>query len=139
MSTPNINCILQAVLAAQNNLISPPPQIATFDFGNPTFPAAGLIFEPYFQVGTSVIVPSLPASPLYALLVQNLSLTASVNLSVTPNGSSITTVVLGPGTSTVPGDLFFYWSPSKINTGGLTLVELQASANGTPVALIMAG
>ena len=128
MSTPNINCILQAVIAAQNNLLSPSPQIATFDFGNPTYPATSMFFEPYFLATNSYVPPSLPGATIWGLAVQNTSASANLGISYTPSGATTQSINLGPGA------LFIYWDPSKPTTGtyyGITYFSLAAQSPAT--------
>lgn len=129
MSTPNINCILQAVLAVQNNLVSPPPQITTIDLGNPTFNGTVAFYEQYVQVPTTGFTQAIPAPSLiaYAAVVQNLSPTSNLTISVAPVGGIANTATLGPQ------GLWIYFDPAK--AGGITGL-LLAGVGSTVPALI---
>ena len=129
MSTPNINCILQAVLAVQNNLLSPPPQISTIDLGNPTFNGTVAFYEQYVQVPTTGYTQAMPgpSAIAYAAVVQNLSPTGNLTISVGPVGGIVNTATLGPQ------GLWIYFDPAKV--GGITGL-LLAGVGSTVPALI---
>lgn len=137
MSTPNINCILQAVVAAQNNLITPTPQIVNYDFGSPTFAANALFFEPYLQSGAAPITPTLPASTIFGLLVQNIGSSGNVQVTYNPTGFGSTNIILGPGSANVPGDALIYFAPSKNSSAGINFVQIQGPAVGSPVPIML--
>ena len=86
MATPNVQVILQSILTATNNLVSPAPYIANFDFQNPTLNANTIFYDPYFQATGGGASVSLPASKVFLLAVQNLSTGAAPSLcdQVTP-------------------------------------------------------
>lgn len=135
MSTPNINCILQAVVAITNNLVSPPPQIATFDFGNPTLGAKVIFFEPYLQAaplptGTTI---TLPLASVFVLMIQNLNPVggAGLNLSFTPSGQPTTNMNLGPT------GIFIFIDPTE--TGVPITFLAVGGVGGVVPAMILAG
>ena len=122
MSTPNINCILQAIVVVTDQKASNFPQIASFDFQNPSLPSGAnggtvVYWEPYFQASTIGSSVPLPAQITYGLFIRNLSLTANVNLTYTPAASVPTTIFLGPG------GVFVYFDPSEAGTG-ITAITL---------------
>jgi hypothetical protein len=133
MSTPNINCILQAVVAATNNLLSPQPQIVNFDFGNPTLGAKLLEFIPYFMAfttpGTAVALPIVPS---FVLMVQNLSATANIQVAVTPGGSGQAVFPIGPQ------GLFIYMDPTE-TTAGITAATIIGVGGSVPTMLLVGG
>jgi hypothetical protein len=132
MATPNINLIFQALLVATNNLISPPPQIMSFDFGNPTLGATQSYYDSYLQASEAGTVINLPASPCFAAFVQNLSPTAVLKVTVTPNGNSPTQFFLGPG------GVWLMFDPSETSGGGITALTLTGAAAIVPAAVLVA-
>jgi hypothetical protein len=134
--TPNLNIILQAVIAIMNNQVSPTVQIGTFDFGNPTLPSGAtggtaFFFEPYFQcpiAGSNVL---FPISPAYLIAVQNLSPTANLQIQHTPNGSVSNTAIYGPG------GVFIAFDP-KESGSGFTILTLTG-IGGTVPAMVLVG
>jgi len=131
MATPNIEVILQGILTATNNQLSPPPYIANFDFQNPTLGATSIIYDPFFQalVGGSAV--SLPAAKVFLIVVQNLSTTANLSVTHTPFGGSASTAVYGPGGVCVLFD------PTE-EGGGFSALTLTG-VGGTVPAFVMAG
>lgn len=136
MPTPNIQIILQAIAAVTNNLLSNAPQIITFDFNSPTLPSGaglgtGVYYEPYFQAASIGSAVSLPAASVFAILVQNLSLTANLTITYTPTGGAAASVTLGPS------GMFILFDPSETGTGfsALTLTGV----GGTVSAAVLVG
>jgi hypothetical protein len=131
MPTPNVNLILQAVLAATNNLLSPAPQIATFNLGNPTLGATQFFYEPYFQalVGGSAV--SLPATKIFAIIVQNLSPTAVLSVTHTPFGAAASTSTLGPN------GVCIFFDPLETG-GGFSALTLTGVGGTVPAAVLVA-
>lgn len=137
MPTPNVNLILQAVVALQNNLISPAPQIAKMDFGNPTMGGTNSVggtqffYEPYFQALVGGVAVTLPAAKIFAIFVQNLSPTGVLQVTFTPFGGAPCPVNYGPN------GLCILFDPLETGTGfsGLTL----AGVGGTiPASVLVA-
>ena len=98
MPTPNLIVTLQAILSATNNLVSPPPYIANWDFGNPTLGATTFYQDPYFQAlvgGSSVPLPLL-GGKVFLIAVQNLSPSAILQVTHTPFGAAASTCSVGP-------------------------------------------
>jgi hypothetical protein len=136
MATSNVQVILQAVIAVMNNLVSPAVQVITLDFGNPTLPSAGsggtaVFYDPYFQalVGGSAV--SLPGSPVYAIAVQNLSTTANLQVTHTPQGAAASTALYGPG------GVCILFDPSEAG-GGFSALTLTG-VGGTVPAMVLVG
>lgn len=116
MSTPNINCILQAIAVVTNQNLPNFPLIANFDFQNPTLPSAGTggtaaFWEPYFQAPAGGAGVTLPAAVIFGVFVQNLSTTANLIVGYTPNGGSASLITLGPN------GVFIYFDPSEAGSG----------------------
>lgn len=123
MPTPNIQVILQTAVAVMNNLVSPQVQVVNLDLGNPTLPNAGVggtavFYDPYFQAPIAGANVALPAAKVSCIIVQNLSLTANLNVEVTPFGGVAQFVIYGPG------GVCILFDPSEAGTGfsGLTLL-----------------
>jgi len=131
MSTPNINVELQAILTATNNLITPPPYIANFDFGNQTLGATSYYQEPFFQalVGGSAV--PLPAAKVFFIAVQNLSTASVLQVTHTPFGAAASTCSVGPG-----GMVIFF---DPLETGGGFSALTLTGIGGTVSAFVMAG
>ena len=142
MSTPNINCILQALAVVTDQNATNFPQIASFDFQNPTLPSSGapagsgsgVFWEPYFQAtvgGTSVPFPAGPGgiTKAYGLFVQNKSATATITVTYTPFGGGPTSIVIGPG------GLVIIFDPSEAGTGISSAVI--AGTGGTVAASVL--
>lgn len=132
MATPNLNCILQAVLAVQNNLISPTPQIATVDLGNPTYPGKVFFYEPFFQATTGGSAVPIPPSfsNVFLVIIQNISPTANIQVQVTPQGQSQTTFSYGPSGA------FIYIDPAGI--GGISALTVVGVGGTVPVSVVVA-
>lgn len=128
MSTPNVNVILQAILTATNNLVSPAPYIANFDFQNPTLNASGIFFDPFFQAtGGGAAVP-LPTGKVFLVAVQNLSSNLNLTVTVTPFGGAASPLTLGQN------GVYIYFDTS--GTGqGISAVTLT----GNGQAFVMVG
>ncbi len=131
MPTPNALIELQAILTASNNLVAPPPYIANFDFGNPTLGATSYYQEPYFQAVSGGSAVPLPFAKVYFIIVQNLSATASLQVTHTPFGSSASSTIYGPG------GLCILFDTSETGQGfsALTLT----GQGGTVQAFVMVG
>jgi hypothetical protein len=131
MPTPNIQVVLQAILSATDNLISPPPYIANFDFGNPTLGATNIFFDPYFQALAGGSAVALPAAKVFLIAVKNQSATAVLTVTVTPFGGAASSVNLGVGGAYIVID------PAETGTGfsALTLTGV----GGTVPAMVLAG
>jgi hypothetical protein len=121
--TPNIQVILQTAVAVMNNLVSPQVQVVNLDLGNPTLPSAGVggtsvFYDPYFQAPIAGATVALPATKVFCIIVQNLSLTAQLTVEVTPFGGVAQFVNYGPG------GVCILFDPSEAGTGfsGLTLL-----------------
>jgi hypothetical protein len=115
MSTPNINCILQAVIAVTNNQLSPQPQIANVDLGNPTIGATQIISETYLQAIAAGITIPLP-NPTNFAIVQNLAASGLIRVVYTPSGQPQTFINLGPQ------GVFIYFDPSGTGTAVTQLI-----------------
>ena len=132
MSTPNINCILQTVLAIQNNQLSPAPQITTVDLGNPTLNGTQFFYEQYIQAtvgGTGQGMPG-PGGIAYLVIVQNLSPTASMNVQFTPVGGVQTIIKTGPG------GVFIYCDPQE--QGGINQISIFGLGGTVPALMLVA-
>ena len=128
MATPNVVVILQSILTATNNLISPAPTIANFDFQNPTMNAAGIFFDPFFQATAGGAAVPLPASKIFLLAVQNLSANLNLTVTVTPFGGAASPVILGQN------GIYIYFDPNETGQG-ISAVTLT----GTGTAFVMVG
>jgi hypothetical protein len=116
VSTPNINCILQALAVVTDQNTTNFPQIASFDFQNPTLPSAatggtGVYWEPYFQATVGGVVVPLPAAKIFGLLIKNLSATSNLTVQYTPAAGLPAPVTVGPG------GVFIYFDPSEAGQG----------------------
>lgn len=136
MPTPNVQIILQSVIAVMNNLVSPAKQIITLDFGNPTLPNAStggtaVFYDPYFQALAGGSVVSLPASPVFVIAVQNTSLTANLQVTHTPFGAAASTSLYGPG------GVCILFDPSEAG-GGFSALTLTG-VGGTVPAIVLVG
>lgn len=128
MATPNVQVILQSILTATNNLVSPAPYIANFDFQNPTLNANTIFYDPYFQATGGGASVALPASKVFLLAVQNLSTGAALTVTVTPFGGAASPIILGPG------GVYIYFDPSETGQGISTV-----TLTGSGTAFVMAG
>lgn len=132
MANPNINVIFQAIVAVTNNLLSNAPQIASFDFGNPTLAGTEFSFLPGFQAanGTGTNVP-LPASVIYGIFVQNIG-TSPLQVIVTPNGALATTpMVIGTNGA------FILFDPAEVSGSGFTALKLISVSSGAGPATVL--
>jgi hypothetical protein len=119
MSSPNINLILQATLAVLNVQVSPSVQMAVMDFSNPTLPSGAAVatgglqfsYDAFFQALNTGSSFPLPASKVFAILVQNLSPTAVLQVAHTPFGGSASTSSYGPG------GVFVVFDPTETGVG----------------------
>lgn len=85
-----------------------------------------------FSIGTSPTTITLPASPCQFLYIKNLSASASVTVTWTPNGGSSNIVA-----TLEPNGALFYINTS---TGaGITALSATASIASTPVEYILLG
>lgn len=109
--------------------------------GSIVLPATASIYADYFQVGTSPISLTLPGATAFFVYIKNLSETATVSVTCTPQGGSVwaSPLVLAFN-STVPdlGGVFLYCQPSEANGGGISAISLVASANNTPIEVLVA-
>jgi hypothetical protein len=99
-----------------------------------TFQYLGTIFD-YAQglsVGTSPTALSLPLSPAQFLYIKNLSTTATVTATWTPNGGSSAVVI-----TLQPGSTIIYVETNA--TSGITALSVTASAATTPIEYIVLG
>jgi hypothetical protein len=96
-----------------------------------------VFYDGYFQVFIAAANVTLPLTPLWVIWIKNLSPTATINITLTPNGGTawVQPLIL------VPGAAFTYWAQYSANpaTGGVSVINLSASANNTPVELLIAG
>ncbi len=98
------------------------------------FQYLGTIFD-YAQglsVGTSPTDLSIPLSPNQFLYVKNLSTTATVTVTWTPNGGSSNVVL-----TLQPGSTIIYVETNT--TSGITDLSVEASALATPIEYILLG
>jgi hypothetical protein len=128
VATSNIQIILQSILTATNNLVSPAPYIANFDFQNPTMNAATFFYDPYFQAQGGGASVALPAAKVFLVAVQNLSTLAGLTVTVTPFGGAPSGILLGPG------GVYIYFDPTESGQG-VSAVTLTGTGN----AFVMAG
>jgi hypothetical protein len=136
MPTPNLQIILQSVIAVMNNLVSPATQVITLDFGNPTLPNAGVggttvFYDPYFSCLSGGSAVNLPAAKVFCIAIQNLSTTVNLQVTHTPFGGAASSVSYGPG------GVCILFDPSEAGTGfsALTLT----GAGSTVPAMVLAG
>lgn len=133
MSTPNLSIELQGILAVSNQLAQIPPYIVNYDFGNPTCSATVQVFEPFFQAQTTGGSITLPVSPAFVVIVQNLSQTgALLNVIVTPAGGAPQTYKYGQG------GIFVHFDPLETG-GGITALTIQSVAAGPLPAMVFVG
>lgn len=121
MSTPNINCILQAIAVVTDQNSPNFPPIATLDFQNPTLPIAGVaggtdsFFDPYFQAsvaGTSVPFPVVGGvTKAFGLFVLNKSTAGTLAVNYTPFGGVLASIIVGPR------GLVIIFDPSEAGSG----------------------
>lgn len=136
MATPNLQMILQGIFAVMNNQVSPAVQIITLDLGNPTLPSGAtggtsFFFDPCFQALAGGSVVTLPASPVFAIVVQNLSPTANLQVTHTPAGGAASSVTYGPG------GVCILFDPSEAGTGFSDLSLM--GVGGTVSAALLVG
>jgi hypothetical protein len=136
MPTPNIQIILQSVIAVMNNLVSPQTQIITLDLGNPTLGnnvigGTAVFYDPYFQALAGGSAVSLPAAKVFAIVVQNTSLTANLQVTHTPFGAASSTALYGPG------GVCILFDPSEAG-GGFSALTLTG-VGGTVSAIVLVG
>ena len=123
MATPNIQVILQGILTATNNLVSPAPYIANFDFQNPTLNATSMFYDPFFQATVGGVAVSLPAAEVFLVAVQNLDVVHNLTVTVTPFGGAASPITLGPG------GVYVYFDPTETGQGisAVTLTGITAT------------
>ena len=127
----NIIAELQAVLTISNNLMSPPPYIGNFDFGNPTL-NANSFFSDVFLAITGGVSIALPGSPVFCVIVQNISTSGQVlQVAVTPTGGSAQTYSYGPS------GMFVHIDPNETGAG-ITALTLTG-VGGTVPAFVSLG
>lgn len=130
MATPNIQVILQGILVATNNLVSPAPYIANFDFQNPTLNATSMFYDPFFQSLAGGSAVSLPAGKVFLVAVQNLSTTVNLTVTVTPFGGAASPIILGPA------GVYVYFDPTETGQG-ISALTLTGAGSTVP-AFVMA-
>lgn len=136
MSTPNINCILQALAVVTDQNLPNLPQIVNFDFQNPTLSSGvgtggrAAFWDPYFQAGTGVTVVPLPAVNIFGLFVQNKSATSNLIINYTPSGGAATPITVGPG------GLVIVFDPSEAGQG-ITAVALSGVGGIVPASVLL--
>jgi len=130
VATPNIQVILQGILTVTNNLVSPAPYIANFDFQNPTIGSTSIFYDPYLQAPTGGIALSLPAAIVYVMAVQNLSTTQNLTVTITPNAGAASPITLGPG------GVYLYFDPQQLGQGisAVTLTGIGATVSAFVLA-----
>ena len=131
MPTPNLNVILQGIIAVQNNLAPNSPQITTLDLQNPTFGGTAVFFDPYFQATIGLAPVTLPASRVFGIVVQNLSTTNPLQVIYTP--------YLLPQVSTTfgPGGVFISFDPAETGTGYTSLILSGISVTVPAMVLVV--
>lgn len=132
MSTPNVNIIFQGLVALVNNLIQNAPQLGVFDFNNPTLGATSYFHDPFFQAPTSLTAIPIPASKVYCIMVQNVSVSTNLTVVYVPFGGSATTCILGPG------GVLVLFDPTEQSAGGFTALSL-AGVGSTCSAAVLVG
>jgi hypothetical protein len=98
------------------------------------FQYLGTIFS-YSQsqnVGTSPTTLTLPVSPTQFLYIKNLSTTATVTVTWTPDGGSSASIIV-----LQPGGMITYVESNT--TSGITALSVTASAASTPIEYILLG
>jgi hypothetical protein len=133
MSTPNINCILQGILAVTNNLAPNAPQVASIDLQNPTLNGTVFFYEQYLQATTTGVGQGMPgpAGKAFVVLVQNLSTTSELQVTVTPTGGTPTTFTYGPG------GVFIHFDPTEDGTG-ISALTLTGVGGTVPCSVLVA-
>jgi len=132
LSSPNLFIQLQAILTVSRQAIQTPPYIVNYDFGNPRQSATVELFESFFQATTLGVGVTLPTSPVFAVLVQNLASTGVLQVAHTPAGGSASTCTLGPG------GVFIYFDPAE-SGGGITAVTLTGVLSTIPAMVLVGG
>lgn len=130
MATPNLNVVLQGVLTASNNLVTPPPYLINFDLQNPSMGALVLFSDPYFQALAGGSAVSLPAAIVSLILVQNLSPGSVLKVTCTPNTGSPATYQIGPQ------GVFCLYDPTKAGVG-FTALTLQGIGFTVPAMVVV--
>jgi hypothetical protein len=110
------------------------------------FQAQNVFYDPFYQVGTSVLPITSPVSVIQVAMILNLSTTEAVNVFVTPNGGSQQnsgTVLQTASASGLVGGFFLYMnpiaSPSVGPAGGLSAISVNSGAAGIPCEVLLAG
>lgn len=93
-------------------------------------------YEPYFQVNIAGQNLSLPGATVWVVAIRNLSGAATITVICTPAGGA----AWANGLVLVPGQQFMYFAPFASNpaSGGVTTINVAASANGTPAEILLA-
>lgn len=131
MPGTNISLILQTILAATNNNASNAPQVVNFDFANPTLTGTDFYYNPYVQATTGGVSIPLPASPVFAILVQNKSASGTLQVAYTPTGASSTISTIGPNGCIILFD--------PLETGGGWTALTLTGVGGTQPAAVLVG
>jgi hypothetical protein len=135
MPTANMQIILQAVVAVQNNLAVDNPVISTFDFQNPIMFATQVAYEPYFQaLTTGSQLELFRWTAIYGLFIQNLSPTNALTVTyITPATGG------GPNnTATISdGGVLMIFDPEETG-GGISNVLLTGLGATVPCFVLAA-
>jgi hypothetical protein len=111
MSTTNNSVIFQGLLVAIANLLPNAPQVASFDFQNPTLQLPnGFYYNPSFQLisGAATFVPFPPnMTTAFLFAALNLSTANPMSVGFSVSGASAGSFTLGPGGFCVFGDPSF--------------------------------
>jgi hypothetical protein len=130
MPGTNISLILQTILAATNNLASNAPQVVNFDFANPTLIGTDFYYNPFVQAPTTGQAITLPASPVFAILVQNQSTSGILQVAYTPTGQASTISTIGPA------GVVILFDPLETG-GGWTALTLTGIGGTIPAAVLV--
>lgn len=132
MSTPNINCILQAIAVVLDQNNSNFPQLVNFDLLNPTLPGTVSYFDPYFQAPLTGKVVPLPAATVFGLVLQNKDPTNILTISFTIPPAEVVSQNLGIG------GVFIYFDPAKTG-GGISAMTLTGNVATVAVSILAVG
>lgn len=107
------------------------------------FQAQNVFYDPFYQVGTSVLPIPSPVSVIQVAMILNLSTLEPVNVFVTPNGGSQqnsgTVLQVAPSAGAVGGFFLYMNTTSAGNVGGLSEISVNAGASGIPCEVLLAG
>ena len=93
-------------------------------------------YDSYFQVNIAAQNLPLPAATVWCVAIRNLSGAATITVICTPTGGA----AWANGLILVPGQWFVYYAPFTSNpaAGGITNINVAASANATPAEILLA-